>query len=48
MILFLFKPTQEVQVNKEEMRAKLAAMVNEWERASDCLLGNFSDHSLDD
>lgn len=26
MILFLFKPTQEVQVNKEEMRAKLAAM----------------------
>lgn len=26
MILFLFKPTQEVHVNKDEMRAKLAAM----------------------
>lgn len=26
MILFLFKPTQEVQVNKEDPRAKLAAM----------------------
>ena len=26
MILFLFKPTQEVSVNKEEMQAKLAAM----------------------
>lgn len=26
MILFLFKPTREVSINKEEMRAKLAAM----------------------
>lgn len=26
MILFLFKPTREVQINKEEMKAKLAAL----------------------
>lgn len=26
MILFLFKPTQEIQINKDDMRARLAAM----------------------